>query len=143
MSFNRGGATTYQQAPLESPPPRPCKVSVIAGGKTASNEEVMIPVPEEGLTATTLHSSIIQVTRTVIFKEIPQLIPLGELSSAHQLVKRLFSSLKIPTVPLAGTLVHFLGSWEKLTKDQNILQIVKGYRIPCLCRPKQKRNQRK
>ena len=61
------------------------------------------------------------------------------MSSAHQLVKIFFCNLKIPTVPLAGRLVQFLGSWEKLTKDQNILQIVQGYRIPFLCRPKQKR----
>ena len=53
--------------------------------------------------------------------------------------KKVFCSLKVPTVPLVGRLVHFLGSWEKLIKDQNILQIVKGYRIPFLCRPKQKR----
>ena len=35
--------------------------------------------------------------------------------------------------------MHFLSSWEKLTKDQNILQIVMGYRILFLCRAKQKR----
>ena len=43
--------------------------------------------------------------------------------------KKIVLSLKIPTVPLAGRLVHFLGCWEKLTKDQNILQIIKRYRI--------------
>ena len=100
----------------------------------------MIPIPEEGSTATAMHSSKTQVTRTAtFFKEIPQPILLGELPSAHQLVKKLFCNLKIPAVPLAGRLVHFLGSWEKLTKDQNILQIVKGYRILFLCRLKQKR----
>ena len=66
-------------------------------------------------------------------------MPLGELSSAHQLVKVLFCSLKIPTIPLAGRLVYFLGNWDKLSKHQNILQIVKGYQIPFHCRPKQKR----
>ena len=35
--------------------------------------------------------------------------------------------------------MHFLSCWEKMTKDQNILQIVKGYGIPFLWRPKQKR----
>ena len=45
-------------------------------------------------------------------------IHLGELSSAHQLVKKLFCNLKIPPVPLAGRLVDFLGSWEKLTKER-------------------------
>ena len=44
----------------------------------------MIPVPEEGITATTRHSSKTQKTRTATFlKEIPQLIPIRELSSAH------------------------------------------------------------
>ena len=62
-----------------------------------------------------------------------------ELSSPHQLVKKLFCNLKIPTVLLTGRLVHFLGSWEKLTKDQNILQLVKEYWIPFFYRPKQKR----
>ena len=113
----------------------------MAGGKTlASSEEEMIPVQEEGTTGDqkgTLGSKGLTRTAT-FFKEIPQLIPIGELSSAHQLVKELFCKLKIPTVPLAGRLVHFLGSWKKLTKDQNILQIVKGYRIPFLCKPKQK-----
>ena len=99
----------------------------------------MIPVPGKSSTATTRPSSKAQVTRTATFKEIPRLIPLGELPSAHQLVKKVFCSLKVPTVTLVGRLVHFLGSWEKLIKDQNILQIVKGYRIPFLCRPKQKR----
>ena len=45
-------------------------------------------------------------------------IHLGELSSAHQLVKKLFCNLKIPPVPLAGRLVDLLGSWEKLTKER-------------------------
>ena len=77
----------------------------------------MIPVKEESSTATKTDSSRTQVTRTTtLFKEIPQPIPLGELSSAHHLVKILFCNLKIPTVPLAGRLVHFLGSWGKLKK---------------------------
>ena len=96
----------------------------------------MIPVKEESSTATKTDSSRTQVTRTTtLFKEIPQPIPLGELSSAHHLVKILFCNLKIPTVPLAGRLVHFLGSWGKLKKNQNILQIVQGYQILFLCRP--------
>ena len=45
------------------------------GGKAlASSKEAMIPVAEEGLTVTEIHSSKIQVTRTAIFfKGIPQL----------------------------------------------------------------------
>ena len=101
----------------------------------------MIPVKEESSTATKTDSSRTQVTRTTtLFKEIPQPIPLGELSSAHHLVKILFCNLKIPTVPLAGRLVHFLGSWGKLKKNQNILQIVQGYQIFSFA---DQRNQRK
>ena len=106
------------------------------GRELASSKGTMIPVPEESTSATTKRSLKTQVTKiATFFKEITQLIPLGELSSARQLVKKLFC--KIPTVPLAGRLAHFMGSWEKLTKDQNILQKVKVYQIPFLCRPKQ------
>ena len=51
----------------------------------------------------------------------------------------MFCNSKILTVPLAGRLVHFLDGCEKLTKDQNILQIVKEYQILFLCGPKQKK----
>ena len=68
----------------------PRKVSFIMEDKTlASRKEAMIPIAEEGSTTKAMHSSKTQVTRTAtFFKEIPQLIPLGELSSAHQLVKK-------------------------------------------------------
>ena len=75
----------------------------------------MILVSEEGTTATRRRGSKTQVTRTAtFFKEIPQLIPPGRLSSATQLVKKLFCNLKIPPVPLAGRLVHFRSSWGKI-----------------------------
>ncbi len=35
----------------------------------------------------------------------------------------------------AGRLQHFLANWEKLTSDQLVLQIVKGYKIPLKCIP--------
>ena len=65
-----------------------CKVSFIVGAKTLpSREKAMILVPEVGSTATTRGSSKTQGTRrATFFKEIPQLIPQVELSSAHQLV---------------------------------------------------------
>ena len=34
-------------------------------------------------------------------------------------------------------LVHFLGSWENLTKYQNNLQIIRGYQIPFLNKSKE------
>ena len=102
-------------------------------GTLASSEEAIILVPEESTAATTRCSLKTQVTRTAsLFKEIPQLITIGELSSAHHFVKTLFCNFKIATVPLAGRLLHFISSSEKPTKDKNILKIVKGYRIPFL-----------
>ena len=95
----------------------------------------MIPIPEEGSTATSMHSSK-TVTRTATFSTTNTT---RRVVISTSVGKKLFCNLKIPAVPLAGRLVHFQGSWEKLTKNQNILQIVKWYRIPFLCRPKQKR----
>ena len=43
-------------------------------------------------------------------------------------------------VPLGGRISHFVQSWEKLTKDQEILEIVKGYKIPLLRTPVQEKN---
>ena len=71
----------------------------------------MIPVSEEGTTATTRRNSKAQgIRKATFFNDIPKLIPLGELPSAHLLVKKLFCNLKIPTLRLGGRLVHFLGS---------------------------------
>ena len=41
--------------------------------------------------------------------------------------------------PLGGRISHFVQSWEKLTKDQGILEIVKGYKIPLLRTPVQEK----
>ena len=55
----------------------------------------MIPVPKEGSTTTTRPSSKTQGTRTAtFFKEIAQLMPLRELSSAYQLVKKIVLQFK-------------------------------------------------
>ena len=39
-----------------------------------------------------------------------------------------------------GKISHFVQSWEKLTKDQEFLEIVKGYKIPLLRTPVQEKN---
>ena len=44
-----------------------------------------------------------------------------------------------PNVRLGGRISHFLQSWENLTKDQEILEIVKGYKIPLLKTPVQEK----
>ena len=42
--------------------------------------------------------------------------------------------------PLAGRLTYFVQSWEKLTSDQNVLSLVKGYEIPILVEPFQEKS---
>ena len=75
--------------------------------------------------------------KTTFFKEILTLVPREKLPYAHKLVKRLFSLGQLPNVQLAGRLKHFVKKWQFLTKDQSILEIVKGYQIPFLSQPLQ------
>ena len=42
-------------------------------------------------------------------------------------------------VPLGGRISHIVQSWEKITKDQEILEKVKGYKIPLLRTPVQEK----
>ena len=69
---------------------------------------------------------------------IPQIVPSVNMGSVHPLVKKLFSKVKIPQVPLAGRLKCFKKSWEILTKDPKILEIIEGYCIPLLEKPVQR-----
>ena len=77
--------------------------------------------------------------KATFFKEMPTLIPRAELLYAHNLVKKLFSLDQLPNAQIAGRLKYFQKNWEILTNDQNILQIVKGYQIPFLSQPQQKK----
>ena len=52
-----------------------------------------------------------------------------ESRKVHPLIKRLVSSKSVADVRLAGRLKHFVGSWIRITKDSNILDTVKGYKI--------------
>ena len=49
-----------------------------------------------------------------------------------------FRNWRTPNLPLAGRITNFLSNWSKLTNDQDILQIMKGLKIPFLERPGQK-----
>ena len=51
------------------------------------------------------------------------------------MIKRLFSTNKIPNVLIAGRLKHFLKAWKKLTRNQSILDLVDGYLIPFQRKP--------
>ena len=69
----------------------------------------------------------------------PPIIPIEDLRNVHPWVKNLFSARKVPNLPLAGKLKYFLGAWEILIKDPEILEIVKGFNIPFLKNPTQER----
>ena len=71
--------------------------------------------------------------------KIPDLVPNFDLRRVHPVVKRLFTRKVIPDVPLVGHLKHFLSSWKKLIKDQDILSVVKCYKIPFIMAPYQKK----
>ena len=57
----------------------------------------------------------------------------------HPWVKCLFSPRIVPSLLLAGRLNHFLEVLEILTKDPEIVELVKGFKIPFLKNPTQKR----
>ena len=59
-----------------------------------------------------------------------ELVPLEKLEHVHPLVKEMFPEELKQNVPLGGRISHFEQSWEKLTKDQEILEMMKGYKIP-------------
>jgi len=61
-----------------------------------------------------------------------------ELSNVHPLVKALFPVKVRPGLFLAGKLKCYLGNWEKLTQDPQILQHVQGYKIPLKEKPFQR-----
>ena len=62
---------------------------------------------------------------------VPEIKIKWELEHVHPLIKRLFSSNKVPNVPIAGRLKHFSKAWKKLTRNQSILDLVDGYVIHC------------
>ena len=67
-------------------------------------------------------------------KEVPfiynsKLVALASVTLIHPVVRKLFIE-EIPNLPLAGRLSQFVKQWKKVTRDQEILSIVKGYQIP-------------
>ena len=82
-------------------------------------------------------SKVLDQNMTPLSRKFPELIPEESLPNIHPLVKNLFTG-KIPNLQLAGRLAHFSKNWEKLTQDQEILSVVKGYVIPFLKVPMQR-----
>ena len=55
----------------------------------------------------------------------------------YPLVKEMFPEELKQDDPLGGRTSHFVQSWENITKDQVILEIVKGFKISLLRTPVQ------
>ena len=70
--------------------------------------------------------------------EFPVLIPDSDLQNVHPFIKNLFLGIKILQVLLAGRLKYFLKSWEKLSRDPNLLGIAQGFQIAFKRKPSQK-----
>ena len=82
-------------------------------------------------------SKVLDQEQGPLFRKFSELIPGEFLTNVRPLVKNLFTG-KIPNLQLAGRLAHFIKNWEKLTQDQEILSVVKGYVIPFLKVPVQR-----
>ena len=68
-----------------------------------------------------------------LFFDTSPVIPNAELVNVHPLIKCLFSKEMLTEavdIPPAGRISQFLVNWQKLTLNQDILSVVKGYRIP-------------
>ena len=59
------------------------------------------------------------------------------INRVHPLVRALFPKNPIPEVPLVWRLKFFYSNCAKLTRDPNILNIVKGFEVPFLKNPVQ------
>ena len=55
-----------------------------------------------------------------------------ELNLVHPIVKRLFHKKVLPNLPLVGRLKHFHKNWELITRDPDILALIKLFKIPFL-----------
>ena len=73
-------------------------------------------------------SKILDQKLVPLSKKFPELIPEESLTNVHPLEKHLLTG-KTPNLQLAGRLAHFIKNWKKLTPDQEISSVVKGYVI--------------
>ena len=70
-----------------------------------------------------------------------ELVPLKKIATlehVHPVIRKLYTK-RIPNVPLAGRLGYFIAAWEKITQDQEILSIVKGFEVPFVSLPLQEK----
>ena len=69
---------------------------------------------------------------TTFYNISVELVPLETLIHVHPLVREMFPRELKQNVPREERISYFFQSFEKLSKDQEILEIVKGYKIPLL-----------
>ena len=76
-------------------------------------------------------SKVLDQELAPLSRNFPELILEASLTNAYAFVKKFFTR-KIPNLQLAGRLAYFRKNCKKLTQDQGMLSIVKGYVIPFL-----------
>ena len=69
---------------------------------------------------------------TTFYNISVELVPLETLIHVHPLIREMFPRELKQNVPREEIISYFFQSFEKLSKDQEILEIVKGYKIPLL-----------
>ena len=77
-----------------------------------------------------------EYTKKPLFQHVNTTDWLPTLKHVHPLIKHMFQT-NVPDMPFAGRIKHFLPNWQKLSSDQVILNIVKGWEIPLLEEPVQ------
>ena len=64
--------------------------------------------------------------KDVSYTNYSKLVPLVAMTLIHPVVRKLFTE-ETPNVPLAGRLSPFVNQWRKITRNQEIFSIMKGY----------------
>ena len=68
-----------------------------------------------------------------------EIVPLEKLEHVYPLVKEMFREELKQNVAIGGRISHFVESWEKLTNDKEMLEMVKRYKILLLRTPVQEK----
>ena len=116
--------------------------ATVAGGEKSSlRKKKTTGRITEATTGTSLKVKCLQTNTPSLSIEKPLTHPLVinvNENLVHPLIRHLFPE-KIVQAPLAGRIKFFLQNWQQVTRDQRILDIVKGWKIPLLTKPKQRR----
>ena len=125
-----------------------------------TNRNLLCPIPaeeaptttESGMTTRQATENQVSMSHQVnqtreIYLNIPSLLPTlnsvqVNMDLVHPVIKNLLKYIT-GQLPLAGRVKIFLQNWEKLTRDQNILEIVQGWKIPLLAQPYERANPRR